>query len=160
MHRLRLIASDFRTHLLKLKEAFMARSPRRPRAVIDASLVTRFDSLADAAHARFPEVAVPLIDKLAKARLAPPGRLPAGAITIGSKVSYRDELSGSVQHVTLVWPEHADISRGDVSVLTPVGVALLGLAMGDQYRWTTRTGAERALTVLDVAGKHEPLAQR
>jgi len=129
----------------------MARSRRRIRAVIDASLVARFESLADAAFTRLPEVATPLVDKLSTAKLVAPARLPAGVATIGSKVSYRDELAGSVQHVTLVWPEHADISRGSVSVLTPVGVALLGLSAGDEFSWTTRAGVERGLTVLEVA---------
>jgi len=61
--------------------------------------------------------------------------------------------------VRLVWPEHADISRGRVSVLTPVGVALLGLSAGDRFRWTTRAGEERALTVLEVMPEGSSLAE-
>lgn len=128
----------------------MARPRRRVRAVIDESLVARLESLADAAFTRLPEVATPLVDKLSTAKLVAAARLPVGVATIGSMVNYRDELAENVQRVTLVWPEHADISRGAVSVLTPVGVALLGLSVGDEFRWTTRAGVERALTVLEV----------
>lgn len=100
--------------------------------------------------AELPEVAYPLVNKLTSAKLVPPARLPADVVTIGSQLSYRDELTGRTQQVTLAWPEDADISRGIVSIRTPVGVALLGLSAGDRFRWTTRAGEERAMTVLEV----------
>lgn len=129
----------------------MSRSPRAARVILDATLVERLESLAGAAMQRFPEAAYPLVNKLAGARLVPAARLPAERVTIGSSVTYRDEHTGREQQVTLAFPEHADISRGVVSVLTPVGVALLGLAPGDRIRWETRAGEERALSVLSVA---------
>lgn len=137
----------------------MSRSRRRARAVLDATLIERLESLAGAALARLPEVAYPLVNKLTSAKLVPPARLPADVVTIGSQLSYRDEMTGRTQHVTLAWPERADISRGIVSVLTPVGVALLGLSAGDRFRWTTRAGDERALTVLTVVTEHAPAAE-
>ena len=137
----------------------MSRSPRRARAVIDASLVERLDSLAGAAVARLPETAYPLVNKLSAAKLVPPARLPADVITIGSLVEYRDDLTGRAMRVRLVWPEHADISRGRVSVLTPVGVALLGLCAGGRFRWITRGGEERALTVIQVTPEGTSLAE-
>ncbi|WP_333828248.1 nucleoside diphosphate kinase regulator [Pararhodobacter sp.] len=136
----------------------MSRSLRRARAVIDSTLIERLESLAGAAVARLPEVAYPLVNKLTSAKLVPPARLPADVITIGSVLSYRDEQTGRTQQVTLAWPEQADISRGIVSVLTPVGVALLGLSEGDRFRWTTRAGEERAMTVLAVAAGRATVA--
>jgi len=136
----------------------MSRSLRRSRAVIDATLMERLESLAGAALARLPEVAYPLVNKLTSAKLVPPARLPADVVTIGSQLSYRDELTGRIQQVTLAWPEHADISRGIVSILTPVGVALLGLSAGDRFRWTTRAGEERSMTVLKVAAERATVA--
>jgi regulator of nucleoside diphosphate kinase len=50
----------------------------------------------------------------------------------------------------LVFPNDADISKGWVSVLTPIGATLLGLAEGDQMEWTTRYGEARTLTILTV----------
>jgi len=129
----------------------MSRSPRPVRFILDAALVERLESLAGAAMDRFPETAYPLVNKLARARLVPARRLPADRVTIGSTLTYRDELTGREQQVTLAFPEQADISRGIVSVLTPVGVALLGLAPGDRIRWETRAGEMRALSVLAVA---------
>lgn len=136
----------------------MSRSLRRARAVIDSTLIERLESLAGAAVARLPEVAYPLVNKLTSAKLVPPARLPADVITIGSVLSYRDEQTGRTQQVTLAWPEQADISRGIVSVLTPVGVALLGLSEGDRFRWITRAGEERAMTVLAVAAGRATVA--
>lgn len=137
----------------------MARSLRRAHAVLDATLIERLESLAGAALARLPEVAYPLVNKLTSAKLVPPAQLPADVVTIGSRLSYRDELTGRSQQVTLAWPEHADISRGIVSILTPVGVALLGLSAGDRFRWTTRAGEERSLTVLTVSAERAPATE-
>ena len=136
----------------------MSRTPRRARAVIDTTLVERLESLAAAALARFPEAADPLLDKLAAARLVPPARLPDDVVTIGSEVTYRDERTGRPQRVRLAWPEAADIGRGSVSVLTPVGAALLGLCPGDRSSWTTRAGIELGLTVLEVVPGGETAA--
>ena len=52
--------------------------------------------------------------------------------------------------VTLVYPEHADISQRKVSVLTPVGTALIGLRTGDSIMWETPNGELRQLTVFSV----------
>lgn len=128
----------------------MAPSMRHARTIIDATLVERLESLADAIIERLPEVGHSLVGKLTSARLLPPLRLPANIVTIGSDVLYREDRAARDVRVTLTWPEEADISRGKVSVLTPVGAALLGLSAGDHARWTNRAGDERSLTVLDV----------
>lgn len=137
----------------------MSRSRHLARIIIDSSLVGRLESLAGAAVARFPEVADSLLSKLASARLVPSARLPAGVVTIGSELSYRDLLTGRDHRVTLAWPEQADISRGIISVLTPIGATLLGLSAGDGGRWITRAGEVRALTVLQVTAESSTIAK-
>jgi regulator of nucleoside diphosphate kinase len=52
--------------------------------------------------------------------------------------------------VTLVYPGEADIGQGRISVLTPVGAALIGLSKGQSIDWATRTGETRRLTVIEV----------
>lgn len=126
----------------------MSRSPRRARAVIDADHVGRLEALADAASARLPDVAEPLFAKLATAKILSGRKMPADVITMGTALTYSDDISGREQDVTLVWPEEADIGRGAISVLTPIGIALLGLPVGGNVSWMTRTGHKRALTVL------------
>jgi regulator of nucleoside diphosphate kinase len=69
---------------------------------------------------------------------------------MNSKVEFRDDTTGKVKMVTLVYPDQADISQGKVSVLTPVGTALIGLRAGDSITWEAPNGQGRQLTVLSV----------
>ena len=124
----------------------MARS-LRPHVIISEDQIARLERLAEGLVGRNPELADRLMTELARARIAGPARLPADVVTIGSTVTYRDETSGRDQTITLVWPEDADIAAGRASVLTPIGVALLGLRTGARFEWETRKGELRELTV-------------
>jgi regulator of nucleoside diphosphate kinase len=74
-------------------------------------------------------------------------------VAIGRAVTYRDETTGQEHTVTPVYPEDADIARGQISILTPIGVALIGLAEGASLHWETRAGKRRILTVLHVTSQ-------
>jgi regulator of nucleoside diphosphate kinase len=126
------------------------RPTRRPPVIIDETLVERLESLASAAMARAPDLADRLLDELSRARLVPPAKLPERVVTLGNRVTWRDETTGEERTATLVLPEEADIDRGRVSVLTPIGVALIGLSEGAQFHWETRDGETRPLTVTRV----------
>ena len=69
---------------------------------------------------------------------------------MNSEVEFRDDTTGKVQRVTLVYPEEADISQRKISVLTPVGTALIGLRNGHSITWETPNGEVRQLTVMSV----------
>ena len=69
---------------------------------------------------------------------------------MGCRIEFRDNATGKVQTVTLVYPGEADIARGRISVLTPIGAALIGLSAGQSIDWETRSGSIKRLTVLDV----------
>jgi len=96
-----------------------------------------------------------LLHELERARIRPDHAVPADTVRMGSTVSYRTE-DGGVRQVRLVYPGAADISKGDVSVLTPVGTALLGLRTGQSITWTTRDGRRSVLTILQVINPPEP----
>ena len=68
---------------------------------------------------------------------------------MGSETTFEDD-SGRVQRVTLDYPRDADISEGKISVLTPIGAALIGLKVGQTITWETRTGEIKRLTVREV----------
>jgi regulator of nucleoside diphosphate kinase len=72
---------------------------------------------------------------------------------MGSTVQFKSD-DGQQRRVILVFPGEADISQGKISVLTPVGAALIGLSEGQSIMWTTRDGRDQQLTVLAV----EPMA--
>jgi regulator of nucleoside diphosphate kinase len=70
-----------------------------------------------------------LTDVLMEARLLPPDELPHGCVGLGSTVTYEDP-SGRSRTVTLVLPEAANPAKGSISVLSPIGLALLGRRRG------------------------------
>lgn len=88
--------------------------------------------------------------ELDRARIVPAAKLPHDVVRMGSSVTYRPD-TGAERTVTLVYPAHADISSGRVSILTPVGTALIGLRAGQSITWMSRDGHMRMLTVLSVS---------
>jgi len=76
-------------------------------------------------------------------------RLP-GLVAMGSRVTFRDDVTEQVRTVTLVYPDEADMSQSRISVLTPVGAALIGLSVNQSIEWDTVSGGRRSLTVLAV----------
>lgn len=89
-----------------------------------------------------------LLGELDRAEIVP-DTSKADFIAIGSAAIYDTATQGK-RSVELVLPGDADIARGRISILTPVGVALLGLSAGQSIEWQTRDGRNEALTVLCV----------
>jgi regulator of nucleoside diphosphate kinase len=87
--------------------------------------------------------------ELARARLVAQTDVPADVVTMNSDVIYEDAASGERRSVRLVYPKDAEAARGWVSVLAPVGSALLGLRQGQTIDWRVPRGTRR-LRVLAV----------
>lgn len=121
-----------------------------PRITIRSDDYDKLSAMA-AADGTEPAVARFLASELARARVVPPERIGSAVVTMNAIVEFRDETTGRVRRVTLVFPEHADILSHRLSVMTPVGAALIGLAVDDSIEWETRDGRWCTLTVLDVA---------
>ena len=124
--------------------------PGKPPIVLDRTHYTRLHDLASAALDRDPDVATLLFDELERAELSSNEEMPPTVVNIGSEVTFRYNDTGHSRAVRLVFPHEADIKNGWISVLTPVGSTLIGLAEGDQMVWTTRHGEMRSLTILKV----------
>ena len=75
--------------------------------------------------------------------------VPAGVVTMNSRVHCREEASGKDYHLTLVYPKDAG-EEGSVSILAPIGSALLGLSVGDRIDWPAPGGKTLALKLLAV----------
>ncbi|EYD76666.1 Regulator of nucleoside diphosphate kinase [Rubellimicrobium mesophilum DSM 19309] len=95
------------------------------------------------------EAANELLTELVRAEVLPEDQVPSGLVRMGSTLSFRTE-AGQVRRVTLVFPQDADIAQGKVSVLTPIGAALVGLSVGQSIPWTGRDGRVHRLTVESV----------
>jgi regulator of nucleoside diphosphate kinase len=79
----------------------------------------------------------------------------AGSVArLGSRIIFRDPTKCGSSEVTLVMPNEADIAKGYISVMTPVGAALLGLAKAQTITFTLPNGDARTLVVLDVDNEH------
>ncbi|HMQ91658.1 MAG TPA: GreA/GreB family elongation factor [Amaricoccus sp.] len=87
--------------------------------------------------------------------VVPSHELPDDVVSIGSDVTYRDESTCHIYSVTLVMPEDADMGERRVSVLTPVGTALIGRAAGAVVDCEFPAGTNRCLSILRVA-RHVP----
>lgn len=122
----------------------------KPRITLTAADHDRLSQLARAASHTMPDTAAELMDELDRAQVLAAGRHPVDTVCMGCEVVYRDDTTGRVQTVTLVYPNEADIAKGKVSVLTPIGTALIGLAVGKSINWHTRNGEMKRLTVLEV----------
>jgi regulator of nucleoside diphosphate kinase len=87
----------------------------------------------------------PLREELARAVVVPSDKVPADVATLHSRLRYLDERTGERREVEIVLPEEADPARGKVSVLAPVGAALLGLSVGQSIEWEFPRGETRRL---------------
>lgn len=124
-------------------------NPRKPSIVIGKTDHQRLNNLAIAAADRLPEISDGLLLELERARVVSDASVPKKVVRMGSTVEYETD-TGDARNVTLVFPRDADISEGKISVLTPIGTALLGLAAGQTMGWTARDGRRHKLTILTV----------
>ena len=93
--------------------------------------------------------------ELERAIVVARGAMPPDVVTMYSTVRYRDEHAGVSRDIQIVSPEDADVARGKVSVLAPVGAALLGLAAGQEIDWPFPGGTIRRLRVEVVLSQPE-----
>lgn len=121
----------------------------RPRIVIAQADHEKLLQLADALLERRPELAEELLGELDRARVVAGTSVPAGTVQMGSTVEYRTE-DDQARRVTLVYPADADIAQGKVSILTPIGTALLGLSVGQTIDFVANDGRKHLLTVVSV----------
>ena len=121
----------------------------RPPITLSANDYERLSLLARAAANRMPDLVSVLTEELERAQVLADGRVDK-TVCMDAEVEFRDDSTAKIQTVTLVYPGNADISKRRISVLTPVGTALIGLTAGDSITWETRNGDLRQLTVLKV----------
>ncbi|MGG6896656.1 MULTISPECIES: nucleoside diphosphate kinase regulator [Rhizobium] len=109
----------------------------------------RLTKLAEAISDRSPIIAEELLVELDRADVVSDEAMPRGIVRMGSTVEYHSD-DGQERRVSLVYPGEADISLGRVSILTPIGTALIGLSAGQSISWTARDEHRHRLTVISV----------
>jgi len=96
-----------------------------------------------------------LDDELTRARVVPQGAVPRDVVTMNSTVIYEDVASGVRRTVTVVYPRDASAADGKVSVLAPIGCALLGMSVGQTLAWRLPGKRTAHIRVLEVTYQPE-----
>lgn len=91
-----------------------------------------------------------LTELLDDADVVAPREVPGDVVTMYTRVTVDDLVDGTQRTLTLCYPEDADASAGFVSVLSPIGTALLGRRLGEETQWTTPTGAVQRLRIAEL----------
>jgi regulator of nucleoside diphosphate kinase len=127
-----------------------------PPIMITTDDAHRLSLLADSNMTRFPRVAHFLAREIDRANVVLEPVDLTGVVRMGSWVTYREEASGRVREVKLVYPDEADIDLNRISVLSPVGAALIGLSVGQTIQFQTPIREKRSLTVIAVSAEATP----
>ena len=90
-----------------------------------------------------------LARELAIAETVEPKAVPADVVTMNSRVVVKDLENGESSEYTLVFPEQADVEQARLSVVSPIGTAILGYAKGDTINWQT-PGGPRQIRIMDI----------
>lgn len=127
-----------------------AKAATRPPIILSETDADRLFTLAEQAELNAPNRSNGLLGELMRAHVRADARVPANVIGMNSTVDFIDEAHGATRTVQLVYPAQADISEGRVSIMTPIGAGLIGLAEGHSIAWPDREGKVRLLRVLKV----------
>lgn len=90
--------------------------------------------------------------ELERAQILPDAELPEDVIAMDSIVELEDMENGELMTYALVYPENADITRGYVSILAPIGTGMLGYRVGDEFDWPV-PGGTLCLRVRKLLGR-------
>jgi regulator of nucleoside diphosphate kinase len=96
--------------------------------------------IATALHSNASAALAKLSDELDRAAVIDPTAFPADVVTMNSSVEFEDVGTSEVEEYTITFPEKADIERHRISILAPIGTALIGCRVGDLVKWSTPGG--------------------
>ncbi|MBJ3815847.1 nucleoside diphosphate kinase regulator [Shimwellia pseudoproteus] len=120
----------------------------RPAIIINELDAERLDQLLEQPQYAKAPVADALNAELDRAQMCSPESMPADVVTMNSQVKFRDLSSGEERIRTLVYPANLTDSEQQLSVMAPVGAALLGLRVGSTIHWSLPNGNQTNLEVL------------
>ena len=91
-----------------------------------------------------------LESELVRANVVSREKIPKDVVTMNSRVIFENETTSERREITLVYPASADIDAGKISVLVPVGTALLGLRVGQSIDWELPGGEKQRYRIVEV----------
>lgn len=126
----------------------------RPKITLSSVDAERIEALLDSLPGAFAGRAE-LEAELDRADIVEPDKVPPTVVTMNSTVRFRVESSRDQFELTLVYPKDADGSAGKISLLAPVGSALLGLSQGDEIEWPRPGGGTMRVAIEEVTYQPE-----
>ena len=120
-----------------------------PQIIVSNADYERLTDLANASLERLPDVARELLEEMDRAQVVEADAVPANVVRMGSTVTFKSD-DGHTRTLKLVYPADESLDQHRISVMTPVGAALIGPSEGQSISWTARDGRRHELTVLQV----------
>lgn len=106
------------------------------------------------------EASALLEEEISRAVVVPPEKFPKDAVAMNSKVKFVDIDTDKESIVTLVYPHEANIEENCISILAPVGIALIGLRVGQNINWPLPNGKEKKLRLVSVEAQPDFVSDR
>jgi regulator of nucleoside diphosphate kinase len=123
---------------------------QKPAITVSSLDMQRLEELLETLPREALQAQQALVDELNRAHVVEPDKVPAGLVTMNSTVRFRMEPEGKVFERTLVYPSGADGSPEKISVLAPIGSALLGLSVGDSIDWPSPRDGEMTVRIVEI----------
>ena len=128
---------------------------KRTRIILTSLDFDRLEALLDSMPANAFAGRAELQAELERAELVAPDKVPPDVVTMNSTVRFTIAETGETFRLTLVYPKDVGSDAGRISVLAPVGSALLGLSVGDEMQWPRPGGGVSTVRVDEVVYQPE-----
>ncbi|MDC9594483.1 nucleoside diphosphate kinase regulator [Xenorhabdus sp. IM139775] len=123
---------------------------KKPKIMINELDAERLDSLLEQSAFANTRIADALNEELDRAEIVAPADIPADVVTMNSEIRFIDLGSNEERVRTLVYPAALQDSTQHLSVMAPLGAALLGLRVNDEITWQLPNGEKTRLKVLEI----------
>ena len=128
---------------------------KKPEITLSRLDAERLEQTLDALDGKSFPGRLELEEEIARANVVEPAQVPPTVVTMNSSVRFKVASSDTEFSLTLVYPRDADGSNDRISILAPVGSALLGLAEGDEITWPAPGGGMMVVKIIEVTYQPE-----
>ena len=128
---------------------------KKPKIIVSSQDLERLEALLDSLPGNALAGKSALMEELGRAEIVEPQKIPPTVVTMNSKVRFVIESSGEEFCLTLAYPKDLNGGKDQISVLAPVGSALLGLSVGDRIEWPTPGGGLIKVKIEEVVYQPE-----
>lgn len=126
-----------------------------PPVIMSSLDVERLEHLLETHALAGTPNATALQKELDRADVLEPSEMPKDVVTMNSRLCCRIQEDGTERELTLVYPDQADMDAGRISIMAPVGMALLGLRIGQTIQWPGPSGKALTLEVTSISYQPE-----